>query len=71
VTIGGRWGGLFLARSGGRDVDDADQAAFDGTFGMVAGDPGYLAYFDFDGDGNVDQQDQDHFLLRLGTALSP
>ena len=43
-----------------------DLALFAGTFGKRAGDPGYLWYFDYDGDGRVDFGDLLQLLRRFG-----
>jgi hypothetical protein len=46
-------------------VDEADFWLFLGAFGKRAGDPGYLWYFDFDGNGVIDQLVDDYeFRLR-------
>jgi hypothetical protein len=57
---------LFCDARGTGTVDDADLALFQTTFNKHLGDPGYLWYFDYNGDGVVDQTDYDQFLLRYG-----
>lgn len=61
---------LFGDSDGDRDVDDEDSAAFASTFGLSAGDRGFLPYFDYDGDGRIDPQDRNQFRRRLGTVLA-
>ena len=39
------------------------------SFGKTRADPGFLAYFDFDGSGTVDALDLLRFRLRFGTVL--
>jgi hypothetical protein len=43
-----------------------DLFRFAGTIGKRAGDPGYLWYFDNDGDGRVDLGDLFQLLARFG-----
>src|SRR5262249_17855565 len=61
----------FGDSDGARDVDGDDQALFESAFGTAAGDAGYQDYFDFNGDGTIDETDREAFLGRLGTALPP
>jgi membrane-associated phospholipid phosphatase len=69
---GDRLEALFrLYGDGDRDLDEEDEALLAGTFGRPAGDPEFLGYFDFQGDGDVDGLDRDEFLLRLDTRLGP
>ena len=70
----GRFGGdrvdtfirLFGDSDGNGDVDELDRDRFRSTFKKRVGDPGYLSYFDFDGDGLVDGRDNGQFNLRFG-----
>ncbi len=47
-------------------VDIDDLVALIGTYGKSAGDPDFLWYFDYDGNGTVDVGDLARFLLRFG-----
>jgi hypothetical protein len=47
-------------------VDLDELIRFAGTFGKHAGDPGYLWYFDYDGDSRVDDSDLVQLMRRLG-----
>src|SRR5262249_34698575 len=62
---------LFGDADGSRTVDAVDLLALRPSFGLLAGQPGYLAYFDFDGNGTVDALDLLRFRLRFGTVLAP
>jgi hypothetical protein len=62
---------LFGDSDGDRDVDVADLGRFLSTFGRRAGDPGYLSYFDFNGDDRVGVIDLLAFARRFGTHLDP
>ncbi|MBA4064906.1 MAG: hypothetical protein C0501_14565 [Isosphaera sp.] len=62
---------LYGDGDGDRDVDLRDLGRFLTTFGRRAGDPGYLAYLDVDGDDRVGLLDLFAFADRLGTALQP
>jgi hypothetical protein len=62
---------LFGDSDGDRDVDLADLGRFLSTFGRRAGDPGYLSYFDVNGDDRVGLIDLLAFARRLGTHLDP
>ena len=46
------------------DVDDTDLASFVNTFGLGAGDEGFLGHFDADGSGAIDALDLVEFLRR-------
>jgi hypothetical protein len=50
-------------------VDGADFGAFGTTFGLTAGQPGYLAYFDYNADGTIDGTDFAQFGSRFGSTL--
>lgn len=56
----------FGDADGDGDVDRADRDTFRSAFKTVAGEPGYLWYFDFDGDGDVDGRDNGQFHRRFG-----
>jgi surface-anchored protein len=60
---------LFGDSAGRRLVDDDDYALFQSTLGLSAGDPGFLAFFDYNGDGTIDDIDLGAFRDRLGTHL--
>jgi hypothetical protein len=62
---------LFGDADGSRTVDALDLLALRPSFGLLAGQPGYLAYFDWDGNGAVDALDLLRFRLRFGTVLAP
>ncbi|MDF1555615.1 MAG: lectin-like protein, partial [Deferrisomatales bacterium] len=53
------------------DVDGSDQALFDGAYGTLPGDPGYLERADVDGDGNRDTWDLIPFASMLGQVEAP
>jgi photosystem II stability/assembly factor-like uncharacterized protein len=57
---------LFGDSDGAGHVGLRDLLRFAGTLGKRAGDPGYLAYFDYDGDGGVDFGDLFQLLRRFG-----
>ena len=57
---------LFGDSDGDRDVDGLDRDLFRSAFNTTAGDPEYLWFFDFDGEGNVNGRDNGHFNRRLG-----
>jgi hypothetical protein len=54
-----------------RTVDATQVAVLFGTFGKHAGDPGYVSYLDYNGDGVIDDIDLYAFIARYGTTLSP
>ena len=60
---------LYGDSDGDRDVDGRDLLRFLTNFGRQQGDPGYLAYFDVDGDNRVGLVDLFAFARRLGTHL--
>ena len=60
---------LFGDSNGAGAVDFEDLRRFATTFGKRAGDPGYLACFDYNGDGRVDLGDLAQLLLRLGQRV--
>jgi hypothetical protein len=60
---------LFGDATGDARVDVADLGLFAGTYLKVAGDPGYLAYFDFNNDGRIDVGDLGPFAARYLTTL--
>jgi len=58
---------FFGDSDGDRDVDEADQAAFNAAFGQT--DATSLSVFDSDGDGDVDAADRARFNLRFGRTI--
>jgi hypothetical protein len=60
---------MFGDINGDRQVDIADLTPFAGTFGLTAGQAGFIAAFDFNGDGQVDIFDLTQFAKRFGTTL--
>jgi photosystem II stability/assembly factor-like uncharacterized protein len=56
---------LFGDADGDGLVGSDDLQAFGNTFGKAASDAGFLAYFDFSGDGEVDSDDLVQLLLRF------
>jgi hypothetical protein len=52
-------------------VDLRDLSRFLGTLGKRQGQDGFLDYFDFDGDRDVDLYDSLAFLNRPGARLRP
>jgi hypothetical protein len=56
---------LFGDATGDGVVNNKDLAIFNTTFKKKAGDPGFLWYFDFDGNGVIDNIDKKEFNLRL------
>jgi hypothetical protein len=63
---------LFGDQDGDRDVDATDRFAFLSARGKTRGQAGYLWYFDYDNDGDVDAvgTDLDQFNLRYGKKLA-
>jgi hypothetical protein len=57
----------FGDADGDRDVDAADQTAFNAAFGHT--DAASLATFDFDHDGDVDAADRNRFNKRFGKSI--
>jgi hypothetical protein len=57
---------LFGDAEGDSHLDLGDLIRFAGTFGKHAGDPGYLRYFDYGGDGRLDGSDLAQLLRRIG-----
>ncbi|HTM53311.1 MAG TPA: hypothetical protein VL175_04755, partial [Pirellulales bacterium] len=55
---------LFGDADGDHDVDNLDFDRFKDTRFVHVGDPGYLWYFDFDGDGAITPKDQKQLLNR-------
>jgi hypothetical protein len=49
-------------------VDQQDRDLFRPAFGTSGGDAGYLWYFDFDADGDVDGRDNGQFDRRFGQS---
>ena len=47
-------------------MDGQDRDRFRPAYGTTAADAGYLWYFDFDGDGDVDGHDNGQFNRRFG-----
>jgi hypothetical protein len=62
---------LFGDTQGHRTVDAADVAVLFSTFGKHAGDPGFISYLDYNGDGVIDDIDLYAFIARYGTTLNP
>jgi hypothetical protein len=62
---------LFGDTDGDRDVDNLDFLRFRGTFGLSAGQAGFLWYLDFNNDGRVNAADLVEFNRRRGTVLPP
>lgn len=60
---------LFGDSNGNGVIDFEDLLRFASSYGKRAGDPGYLAYFDYYGDGRVDFDDLVQLLLRLGRRV--
>jgi hypothetical protein len=60
---------LFGDTDGDRDVDLHDLGQFLSTVGRRVGDPGYLSYLDYNGDGLVGAVDLVAFARRLGKRL--
>ena len=56
---------LFGDSDGDRDVGWLDRDLFRCAFGKSIGDAGYLWYFDFEGDGDVDGRDNGEFNRRF------
>jgi N-acetylneuraminic acid mutarotase len=57
---------LFGDSDGDGDVDQLDRDLFRSAFKTGAGEAGYLSYFDFDGNGEVDGRDNGQFNRRFG-----
>ena len=51
---------------GDRDVERLDRDLFRSAFKKSAGEVGYVWYFDFGGDGDVDGRDNGQFNRRFG-----
>lgn len=62
---------LFGDSDGDRDVDVRDLTRFLGALGRRAGNPGYLWYFDVNGDDWVGVIDMAAFARHLGSHLDP
>jgi hypothetical protein len=62
---------LFGDGNGDRRVDNADFFLFRGSFGLAAGQTGFLAFFDANGDGRIDNADFFAFRNRFGMTLNP
>jgi hypothetical protein len=60
---------LFGDSTGKGYIDRQDLERFASTLGKSAGDPGYLAYFDYNGDGTIDLGDLVQLLRRLGKRM--
>ena len=61
---------LFGDSDGDKDVDSIDSLRFRSSQGSLAGQSGYLGYFDIDADGDIDSIDSLHFRSRQGTVFS-
>jgi arylsulfatase A-like enzyme len=57
---------LFGDSDGDRDVDRLDRELFRSAFKRRVGEAGYLWYFDYDRDGDVDGKDNGQFNRRFG-----
>src|SRR4029077_16665845 len=57
---------LFGDADGDHDVDQHDRDLFRSAFQTSAGESGYLWYFDFNGDGNLDGRDNGEFNRQFG-----
>ena len=70
---GGDWVDTFFRlygdSDGDGDVDEIDRAVFRSVRGTRRGDPGYLPFLDFDGDGRINKKDARQFRRRLGRSL--
>ena len=71
LLVGDADGVERVRADGDGDVDETDQELFDSTFGLRAGDEGFLGYFDFDRDSDVDDADLAAFIERFGSTLFP
>jgi hypothetical protein len=60
---------LFGDATGDGIVDAKDLALFRSAFNTVFGQPGYLAYFDFNGDGKIDNTDLTAFQRNYGRRI--
>ena len=60
---------LFGDSSGNGAVGVEDFIRFASTYGKREGDPAYLTYFDYNGDGRVDFGDLVQLLLRIGKRV--
>lgn len=60
---------LYGDSDGDADVDAVDQAAFTSTFLKRSTDPGYLAYFDLNGNRIIDNKERSVFLRWLGKRV--
>jgi hypothetical protein len=62
---------LFGDSDGNRTVDTLDLLRLRTSFGLLANQPGYLAYFDWDNSGVIDALDLFRFRQRYGQVLAP
>ena len=62
---------LYGDANGDRRVDNVDFFQLRGTFGLMTGQTGFLAFFDINGDGRVDNADFFQLRARFGTTLAP
>ena len=60
---------LFGDLAGAGYVDNSDAYLLRTTYGLTAGQPGYIAALDYDGDGKVDANDLAQFRLRYGMTI--
>jgi subtilisin-like proprotein convertase family protein len=60
---------FFGDANGDRNVDIADFGLLSGTYGLTAGQTGFLALFDFNNDGVIDIADFGQFSIRIFTGL--
>jgi hypothetical protein len=59
---------LFGDADGDGHVDEQDRQLFRSAFKTKAGEAGYLWYFDFNDDGDVDGHDNGQFNRRFGQS---
>lgn len=69
VPVSGHLHRLFGDHDGNATVSQSDFAALISTFGLSAGESGYLAGFDSNGDGVIDSTDFLNFANRYGTSI--
>jgi hypothetical protein len=60
---------LYGDANGDGAINGADYFLFRSTYGLSAGQPGYLSYFDYDGNGTINGGDYSQFRTRYGSTL--